>query len=72
MPAFLAQYFTKNEMETAIEDSAKPVEDPSLSGKKKKKTEIFESDSEPSVDNFELAEMKAIFNEALSETDFKE
>lgn len=34
--------------------------------------EVFESDSEPSCDNFELEEMQNIFNDALSETDYKE
>ena len=74
MPAFLAQFFTKNEMEKAIQDSNKPIEkSPRNKAKKsKKEVQVFESDSEPSCDNFEEAEMKEIFNEALSEGDIEE
>ena len=74
MPAFLAQFFSKNEMEKAIQDSNKPIEkSPRNKAKKsKKEVQVFESDSEPSCDNYEEAEMKEIFNEALSEGDIEE
>ena len=74
MPAFLAQFFTKNEMDKAIQDSNKPIEkSPRNKAKKQsKKEQVFESDSEPRCDNYEETEMKEIFNEALSEGDIEE
>lgn len=68
MPDFLAKYFTKNEMDKAIQEAQKPIE----SSPKNKKPQVYESDSEPSCDNFEEEEMKEIFNEALSEADIEE
>lgn len=61
-------------MEKAINDSQKPIEKSHTTKSKKSKKEvpIYESDSEPSCDNFEIDEMKDIFNEALSEGDVED
>lgn len=68
MPDFLAKYFTKNEMDKAIQDAQKPIE----KTHSKKKQKAYESDSEPSCDNYEEQEMKEIFNDALSESEIIE
>jgi hypothetical protein len=61
-------------MDGAIKDSQKPIEKKNLGKSKKPKKQeiIYESDSEPSCDNFGQEEMQNIFNEALSETDYLE
>ena len=62
-------------MEKAIHDSQKPIDkSPRNKSKKssKKEVPVYESDSEPSCDNFDQYEMKDIFNEALSEDDYEE
>lgn len=52
------QFFSTNEIETAIAESKKPVQT------KKKVTEPveIESDSEPSCDNYDEEELEQVFN----------
>jgi len=62
-------------MEKAIHDSEKPFEkSPRNKSKKSSKLEVpvYESDSEPSCDNFDADEMQDIWNEALSDDDYDE
>lgn len=70
LPDCLAEFFSKNEFNSAVYQSQLPTipkEADTIS-----KQEEAESDSEPSCDNFEVTEMKKIFSNAISEEDLDE
>jgi len=56
IPQYLQKYFTKKEFNKAVKDSFKPLEPVVIKkvGGGGASKEICESDSEPSIDNYEL------------------
>ena len=58
IPQYLQKYFTKKEFNKAVKDSFKPLETVKSGIKVGGTTkDICESDSEPSIDNYELQEI---------------
>lgn len=68
MPQCLANYFSKNEFQEAVENSQLP---PADLGMIIEEDGGVESDSDPSCDNFDAQDLKDVFEEALSEDDIK-
>lgn len=70
LPDCLAEFFSKNEFNSAVLESRLPTDTKEADNASKQ--DEAESDSEPSCDNFEVTEMKKIFSNAISEEDLDE
>ena len=68
LPDCLARYFSDKEFDKAIQESKQK----SLPKVRRKQSDVYESDSNPSCDNIDQSQLKEMFKEALSDEDIKE